>query len=304
MLINKGTYYAVDHTINISKLKIYNKLIWDIHFLLWRKSDWNIIAQSKFCSHLGAMLTKWKINNDKLICPFHWFSFDKDWKSDKCIPDLKNYIVIEKYGFVWVKLWIDNDYNLWEFIPEIDFSNYDIIPCYKKVYNLPTNLATSNFFDLNHFKNIHWVEITQSKVLDKENKLHYISKWFYKPYFYFQKMFFKLFSNLVKNEVHYKKNFIFSNHSVLNKKWKVIFEYYWFFPSTPMWKDKTLIISSIMVKKWLYSQFAKLYWKQILFKATDEEFNMLEWSNYNIKNFVAWDELLETFLEFYKNENI
>ncbi len=296
-------YYIIAHSIDIRKWKIYQKQLRNINFLLWRDSQNNIIAQTRFCTHLGAPLEKGKIVNDKLVCPFHWFSFDKTWKSNKCIPKIKNFKTIEKYGFIFVD--IDGNWEFYDFIKKynLNLKDYEIIPAYSKIYNLPVNLASSNFFDLNHFEHIHWLKVNEFKLIEKEKYLHFKAKWIYNPYFKFQKFLFKFLPNISENEVFYKKNFMFSRHVILNKKWKKIIEYYGLYPSSPIWKDKTLIISSIIVKKWLLSFLAKFYWKKVLFKATDEEFSMLEWWNYNIKNFVKWDELLQIYLDFYDKEN-
>ena len=299
-------WYAIAQSNNIKKWKIYKLSILDRQFILWRNSEWEININSHICTHMWVCLSKWKNLWDKIECPFHWYTFNWNWKSNKNIPNIKKYIWVEKYWIIWLYNWENILYEIWDFIEKlqnkINLNDYYNISCYTKEYDLQTRLINSNFFDLWHFLKVHWVEIISSNILNDKWFFHYIAKWKYKPYYVFQKFLFKMIPNQVENEIIYKKNFIFSRHSILTKSWKKLFEYFWVLPVSPIWKDKTLVISNILIKKWFFWFFWKIFWKYILFKATNEEFNMLAWINTNIQNYTKEDELLKKFLNFYDNE--
>lgn len=297
-------YVICPDNLKIWEIKSIN--FWWKKMILWKDKNWEYILQSKYCTHLWVDLWKWKIIDDKIECPFHSYKFDKNWKPNVCIPKIKNFIVKKYLWMVWFFNWEKNDYELEDFFIKnninLDLSNYFLINTFDEKYELPTKLIASNFYDLGHFTKVHWVKINNFKILDENEFLTQEFYWKYFPEYKFQKILFKIIPNKIYSKVIYKKNFMFSIHKILSNKWKTIFEYYWIFPTTPINEKETLIVSNILVKKWFFWILAKLFWRNILYKATSEEFEMLLWINYNINNFTKDDELLKNFLAFYDKE--
>ncbi len=306
-MINKKTshWYAI-HPDNLKAWEIKGITFWGKKMMLWKSSNWNYVLQSRYCTHFWVDLTKWKIVNDQIECPFHGFQFDKKWENKHCLPKLKYY---HTKVFLWM-VWFFNGeevrYKLEDILREndihFDLNRYHIINTYNKTYPLPTALLASNFFDANHFKKVHGVEVEDYKILSQSKYLTFEFHGKYFSYFEIQKLLFKVIPNKVYSKIIYSKNCMISCHQVRSKSGKVIFEYYGVFPSTPINETETLIVSNILVKKWFFGFLAKLCAKNILYKATTDEFDMLTGMNSNIRNYVVWDDLLKIYLDFYDKE--
>lgn len=298
-------WIAIAQKNNIKNEKIFPISFENKNAIIWKTKSWKINVTSHICTHLWACLSKGKVMWEKIECPFHGYQFDKNGESVQKIPKIRKFNFIEKFWIIWIQDWKDDIYDLDEFIKNIfphkmeDFFNID---CYTQEYDLPIKFLNSNFFDLWHFKKVHWVEILEYKLLHETDFMHYVFRWRYQPKYFFQKIFFKFFPNYTENEIIYKKNFLFSRHSIVSKKWKKFFEYFWIFPVTKLSEEKTLVISNILVKKWFFWFLAKLFWAKTLFKATNEEFEMLKNTATSVKNFTNDDVLLKKFYEFYDKE--
>lgn len=306
-MINKETkhWYAI-HPDNLKAWEIKPITFWWKKMILWKNSKWEYILQSKFCTHFWVDLSKWKIANDDIECPFHGFHFDKKWENKHCLPKLKNYHTEVFLWMVWFFNGEDMSYNLQDILTENNISfnleKYHIINTYNKIYPLPTAMLASNFFDANHFKQVHGVQVDDYKILEENKYLSFEFHGQYFPYFKIQKLLFKIIPNKVYSKVIYSKNCMISLHQVRTHSGKTIFEYYGVFPSTPISETDTLIVSNILVKKWFFGWLAKLFAKNILYKATTDEFDMLTGMNTHIRNYVNGDELLKTYLDFYDKQ--
>ncbi len=307
MINNKEAkhWYAI-HPDNLKTGEIKSIVFWWKKMILWKNSKWEYILQSKYCTHFWVDLSKGSIKNDKIECSFHGSWFDEKWENKHCLPKLKSYHV---GVFLWI-VWFFNgenvSYKLDDFLKEnwLHFSlqDYEIINTYHKTYPLPTAMLGSNFFDVNHFKKVHWVQICDYKILEENKYLSFEFHGKYFPYFKIQKLLFKIIPNQIYSKSIYSKNCMISYNKLLSRSGKTIFEYYWIFPSTPINETETLVISNILVKKWFFGMLAKLFAKNILYKATTEEFDMLTNMNIYIRNYTIWDELLKTYLDFYTKQ--
>lgn len=300
-----NNWYAISPA-NLKYGQIRSIDFWWKKMILWRDSFWNYLLQSRFCTHLWADLWKGRIDNNKIECPFHGFKFDINGQSDGCVPNIRRLIIKEYMWIIWFfngeipdyqpqDIMLNNNIN-------INLSDYDIINTYDKIYDLPTRLIVSNFFDIAHFQKIHGVGRISYQILNSSSAFSYQQDGEYSPHYSFQKILFKLIPNKLLSTIHYSRNLTISNHKILSSSWKSLIEYYWIFPVTPINESQTLVISNILVKKWMLSMLWKIIWKYILQKATSEEFDMLLWINYNIANYTASDSLLKDFLKFYDLE--
>ncbi|MFN8258235.1 MAG: aromatic ring-hydroxylating dioxygenase subunit alpha [Bacteroidales bacterium] len=86
---------------------------------LWRDKDGKACCISDICCHRGAALSKGKLVNSHLECPFHGFLFDSQGKvklipangKAKPVPEamkVKYYRVYENYGFIFI-WWGDSE---------------------------------------------------------------------------------------------------------------------------------------------------------------------------------------------------
>lgn len=132
--------------------------------VLWRDQTNKVCCIEDFCVHRKARLSKGKIFNGKLQCPFHGFEYEGNG-SVKTIPAygrnfkvgrefyVKNYIVEEKENFIW--LWIGNETptDSPKFFDDIDtgFSYSE----YEEEWSVPFTRSVENQLDVMHLPFVH-----------------------------------------------------------------------------------------------------------------------------------------------------
>jgi phenylpropionate dioxygenase-like ring-hydroxylating dioxygenase large terminal subunit len=96
-------------------------------FVAWRNSAGKAIVMSNVCPHRSVNLSLGYIKNDCIVCPFHGFEFDSsgvcqfvpETKKSAVNLKLQNYSLIEKHGFVWMRLGDFEDDNV-PWFPELE----------------------------------------------------------------------------------------------------------------------------------------------------------------------------------------
>lgn len=131
--------------------------------VLWRSESGEINAWKDYCAHRGAPLSLGKVENCKIVCPYHGWHFDE---AGKCVhvpahptqtPPAKSvvqrYSAVERYGFVWACIGT----------PPADLPRlpkWDD-PTYRKVHAGPYSYQANalrcmdNFMDASHFPHVH-----------------------------------------------------------------------------------------------------------------------------------------------------
>ena len=85
--------------------------IWNKNYVVWRTMNDTYVGLDDACTHKGAALSKGKICNNNVVCPYHGYEFDADGILTKVpgicfrpspIYDLPKYQVVEKNGWVYL----------------------------------------------------------------------------------------------------------------------------------------------------------------------------------------------------------
>ncbi|BFH74041.1 aromatic ring-hydroxylating dioxygenase subunit alpha [Sulfurisphaera javensis] len=128
------------------------------HEILIIKRDNKLYALSNRCPHRLAKLSKGKITDNEIQCPYHGWKFDLEGKLT-LIPSLgktlsvrlRKYYVKEKYGIVWVS--IDEPEKD---LPEIkEWENFRRIKCGPYYINANPFRVLENLLDVSHFPYVH-----------------------------------------------------------------------------------------------------------------------------------------------------
>ena len=100
--------------------------------VFWRTADGQPHAQAERCPHLGAALSGGTVVNDRLVCPFHGFTFDGGGTCEH-IPSIGHrgkvpkgmavrcFPTREAHGFIW--LWLGGKRDIYPdppFFPQLD----------------------------------------------------------------------------------------------------------------------------------------------------------------------------------------
>ena len=136
----------------------------DEQLVLYRLSDGVVRATRDRCPHRGAALSRGRIENDRLVCPYHGFSFDGD---GRCVGipahpgmaisaklRLSPIPVREAYGLVWARLLDDVPAELPEFAEWSSEDPVHVLP-ESILWNTSAGRQMESFLDVGHFASVH-----------------------------------------------------------------------------------------------------------------------------------------------------
>ena len=174
-LIGKSRDFKFDE---IKKISIHQK-----EFVLTRLSTGVITAWASRCPHMNSDLSRGKILEDELVCPFHAWKFNfkgectdipADPRELTCKRNLKTYPVIEKFGLVFLN---NSRKPLFKLPIFDDFKDKMVIASqpFKVYQDAPWFIVTANAFDLPHFIHVHnRIPIKQPIIKDQGENAKYI----------------------------------------------------------------------------------------------------------------------------------
>jgi renierapurpurin 18,18'-hydroxylase len=146
--------------------------IWNKNYVVWKNKDNNYIGLDDVCPHKGASLSKGKVCNNHIVCPYHGYEFDENGVLDKVpgisfqsshIYDLPKYKVIEKNGWVYFNTFsdiakIDNSTGL-EYVDNIftepEIERNDTAVFLEMDFNCYSRILSENSLDVMHIGFVH-----------------------------------------------------------------------------------------------------------------------------------------------------
>ena len=158
-------WYAVLDSKEVKSNKPIGVLRMGERLAFWRTTDGEVVCMRDLCPHRGAALSKGKLIENRLQCPFHGFEFNREGACvripangvDGPVPKAMRahtYPAKEQNGFIWI-WWGDWQENL-PGIPQLDeidetFSYSTIRDHWKTHYSR----AIENQLDVSHLPFIH-----------------------------------------------------------------------------------------------------------------------------------------------------
>jgi phenylpropionate dioxygenase-like ring-hydroxylating dioxygenase large terminal subunit len=169
-------WYVVGRSNDYLTNKPYQAQIWDSKYVIWKNKDDNFTALDDACTHKGAALSKGKICNKNVACPYHGYEFDQNGKLSKVpgicfrpspVYDLKNYNVVEKNGWIYMNTMSISEINKWNenatepitlqeniyVEPEVD-KKYSLVQL-EMDYNCYSRVLSENSLDIMHIAFVH-----------------------------------------------------------------------------------------------------------------------------------------------------
>jgi phenylpropionate dioxygenase-like ring-hydroxylating dioxygenase large terminal subunit len=130
--------------------------------VLWRSAD-GLEAWADYCAHRGAPLSLGKVQDCRIVCPYHGWQFDT---AGRCVhvpahPEhtpprrsvVQRYRATERYGFVWVS--IGSPTADIPRLPQWDNSAYRKAYAGPYAYKANALRCMDNFMDASHFPHVH-----------------------------------------------------------------------------------------------------------------------------------------------------
>jgi phenylpropionate dioxygenase-like ring-hydroxylating dioxygenase large terminal subunit len=129
------------------------------------RADAGVHAFRDLCPHRGARLSLGRLEDGRLVCPYHGFEYDTEGRCTfipsqprdrQAIPArlrLERYEAIERYGLVWVAL-EPPELPLPEF-PEFEEPGYHSHCARAEHWQTSAARWAENFLDITHFAHVH-----------------------------------------------------------------------------------------------------------------------------------------------------
>ena len=132
------------------------------NIVLWRNGG-EVRAWQDLCVHRGAKLSLGRVENDRLVCPYHGWNYNAD---AQCVlmpahPEqappakarVKTYHVVERYGAIWVCP--GEPARDVPPLAEWDDPSFRVVPCGPYPIKASGPRAIENFLDVAHFPFVH-----------------------------------------------------------------------------------------------------------------------------------------------------
>lgn len=123
--------------------------------VLFRGEDGLIGAVEDRCPHRRMRLSKGKVQENRLVCPYHGWSYNRSGEgispaSPKLRPCVQAYEVIEGYGVIWVKNFSSNVE-----LPELGGAGFHQLLALHYRIKAPLELVADNFAEIEHTCTTH-----------------------------------------------------------------------------------------------------------------------------------------------------
>ncbi|WMN12318.1 aromatic ring-hydroxylating dioxygenase subunit alpha [Marivirga salinae] len=159
-------WYAAGQSKAIKKTKPQLVTIFEKPLVIWRLKDGSLSVMLDRCNHRNAPLSKGRVINDCLVCPYHGWTYNKEGQCveipsegphSERIPNKKivSFPVKEAYGLVWVWMGKDKSPNSEPFeMPVMKEQGWHSYYMETKFSNTVTDLV-ENFMDVPHTVFVH-----------------------------------------------------------------------------------------------------------------------------------------------------
>ncbi|BEU27524.1 aromatic ring-hydroxylating dioxygenase subunit alpha [Paraburkholderia sp. 22B1P] len=161
VLLNE--WHVVGYVTDFVSGELYPVRLLDRELVVWRDEEGTLHIWEDLCIHRGAKLSKGKICNGEVVCPYHGWRYDRDAKCT-LIPSAPDeapmkkarafpYHVEERYGFAWVCLGVPA--REIPAFPEWEQPDYLKVHCGPYEFAANGFRAIENFLDISHFPFVH-----------------------------------------------------------------------------------------------------------------------------------------------------
>jgi phenylpropionate dioxygenase-like ring-hydroxylating dioxygenase large terminal subunit len=133
----------------------------DRKIVFFRGNDYRVRALDARCPHLGSDLGLGTVDHNAIRCAFHGWTFDGDGVCAGRKETAVAYPVEERYGAIWFFNGAAPAFELPRFdLPVVKMLKQQLVRCHP-------HLVACNGLDLDHFRNLHGIELLDEPQLDQ-----------------------------------------------------------------------------------------------------------------------------------------
>lgn len=144
--------------------------VWDKNYVVWKNKNGSYVALDDVCSHKSASLSKGKVCNNNIVCPYHGYEFDANGTLSKVpgicfrpspIYDVAKYQIVERNGWVYLNIYSDLVANRTDVVMEDNIfveeevARNDSVVFLKMGFNCYSRILSENSLDVMHIGFVH-----------------------------------------------------------------------------------------------------------------------------------------------------
>jgi len=163
-------WYAIGIDSEFVENKPQKITVWNKNYVVWKNSNGSYVALDDVCSHKSASLSKGKVCNNNIVCPYHGYEFNENGTLSKVpgicfrpspIYDVSKYLVLEKNGWVYLNTcpeFIDKTTNTTyenNIFEEEEVARNDSVVFLKMPFNCYSRILSENSLDVMHIGFVH-----------------------------------------------------------------------------------------------------------------------------------------------------
>jgi hypothetical protein len=212
------SWYVIGTPSSFSYNKLKKITIWNKNYVVWKDLNNNFYALDDICSHKSASLSRGKLINDTVVCPYHGYQFDNNGTLVKipginfehsCIHDVKKYKIVNKNGWVYLNTFEDNEYLENIFVEDEALDN-NFKPVFLNMnFNCYSRVLSENSLDVMHIGFVHTFGNTENPAPILENPPKLVNDF---PYHYKTSYLYEAGRKSMA-----KKVFLFNNLTIENE---------------------------------------------------------------------------------------
>lgn len=166
-------WYVIGDTRDFIQNKLYSKTIWNKKYVVWKTKD-KYYAMDDTCSHRGVALSRGKIFNGNVVCPYHGYQFNNqgvlayvpglNFTNTPC-QNIDTYEIVDKNGWVYMNtisklFYKPNITSIFE-EPESKEKGFSAI-FINKIFKAYSRIVSENSLDVMHIGFVHTFGNTES----------------------------------------------------------------------------------------------------------------------------------------------
>jgi phenylpropionate dioxygenase-like ring-hydroxylating dioxygenase large terminal subunit len=165
-------WYVIGESSQFLTNKPIKATIWNKNYVVWKNENQSYVGLDDVCSHKGASLSKGKVCNNHVVCPYHGYEFDENGVLTKVpgicfrpspVYDVTKYNVVEKNGWVYLNTYsgmnkIDNFTGnpfVETFFVEEEIARNDSVVFLNMDFNCYSRILSENSLDVMHIGFVH-----------------------------------------------------------------------------------------------------------------------------------------------------
>jgi phenylpropionate dioxygenase-like ring-hydroxylating dioxygenase large terminal subunit len=157
-------WYVIGEKTDFVTNKPITATIWNKNYVVWKNENGSYVGLDDICSHKSAALSKGKVCNNNIVCPYHGYEFDEAGVLVKVpgicfrpspVYNVDKYQVVEKNGWVYLNTYANStDFTENIFIEE-EVPRNDSVVFLNMNFNCYSRILSENSLDVMHIGFVH-----------------------------------------------------------------------------------------------------------------------------------------------------